>query len=193
MKKISFIASFPVLLFLAACSKSKPDTTTAEDLYRDVPASEVPQQLAGGIWFSGTLSAISYFYRDGHNLGNDYEAGREYQFSNINGKGRLKFWQYLGTMTSSSCVNEYFTYKEGSVVFEDVTFTFYPVKGNFKTIKKDCSAGNGTTLRAAVAGDLKPVVFRWEIRNIEGEPHLYTFEEEDVDHENPVFVYSYTN
>jgi hypothetical protein len=149
--------------------------------------------LANGIWFSGTLSAISYFDRDGHNLGNDYEAGREYQFTNVAGKGRLKFWQYLGTRGYSSCTTEIYTYKEGSVVFEGDKFIFYPVKGSFKTIKKSCSSGNGTTERKAVGEDLKPTAFLWEIREINGAPHLYTFMETDVNHENPVFVYSFTN
>ncbi|HEY1022052.1 MAG TPA: hypothetical protein VGE06_07050 [Flavisolibacter sp.] len=188
MKKTALILSL-LTLVLVACSKSKPE----KDLFDTVPSSPVPPELANGIWFSGTLSAISYFDRDGHQLGNDYEAGREYQFANVDGKGRLKFWQYLGTMTSSSCVTEHYTYKEGSVVFENSKFTFYPVRGNFKTIKKGCSSGNSTTQREAIGDDLKPVVFRWDIRDINGEPHLYTFLEEDVNHENPVFVYSFTN
>ena len=180
-------------VLLLACSKEKPKPTSEVDLYKNVPSSPVPQQLANGIWFYGTLSAISYFDRDGHQLGNDYEAGREYQFSNVNGQGRLKFWQYLGAMTSSSCVTEIYTYKEGSVVFEGNKFTFYPVKGNFKNIKKGCSSGNGTTERKAVGDDLKPTVFLWEIREVDGETYLYTFDETDVNREHPVFVYSFTS
>ncbi|HEV7331524.1 MAG TPA: hypothetical protein VGN63_10840 [Flavisolibacter sp.] len=191
MKKIAlFICSF-LTLSLLACQKEKPDPDP-EDLYKNVPTSTVPQELASGIWFTGTISAISYFDRDGHELGPEYEAGREYQFSNVNGKGRLKFWQYLGMRTSSSCVTERFTYKEGSVVFEGDKFIFYPVKGNFKTIKKGCSSENGTTIRNAAGEDLDPVTFLWEIREVDGESLLYTFTETDVAHENPVFVYSFT-
>lgn len=191
MKKTAFLICSLLTLSLLACKKEKPGPDP-EDLYQNVPATLVPQELASGVWFTGTLSAISYFDRDGHELGPEYEAGREYQFSNVAGKGRLKFWQYLGVRTSSSCVTEHFTYKEGSVVFEGDKLIFYPVKGNFKKIKKGCSADNGTTVRNAVGTDLDPVTLLWEIREVNGERLLYTYDETDVAHENPVFVYSLT-
>ena len=191
MKKITFVFCSLLAVALVACSKPADTTSTDADLYQDAPFSIVPVELSKGLWFSGTLSAISYFDRDGHNLGNDYEAGREYQFYNDNGKGRLKFRQYLGTRTGSNCVTEIYTYKEGSVVFEGDLFTFYPVKGNFKTIKKGCSSSNGSTERKAAGDDLKPTKFRWDIRDLNGVPHLYTFEETDVDHQNPVFIYAF--
>ena len=181
------------LLFISFFSCSKTNSDQAVDPYPNVPNSVVPQQLAGGIWFSGTLSAISYFDRDGHQLGNDYEAGREYQFYNDNGKGRIKFWQYLGTRGFSSCnTTEIYTYKEGSVVFENDKFTFYPVKGKFKTVKKTCASGIAITEEKASADQLQPVVFLWEMREVNNEPCLYTFAENDKDHENPLFVYQFT-
>ncbi|MGZ5282870.1 MAG: hypothetical protein ACXWEY_11395 [Bacteroidia bacterium] len=191
MKKLVLIAYSLAVFALFACSKPGSDSNdNSEDLYKNSPSSLVPNSLAPGSWFFGTISAISYWDRDGHQLGNDHEAGREFKFYNVNGQGRLKFWQYLGTRNSASCVTEYFTFKEGTVKFEDNKFTFYPVKGNFKTIKKDCSSNNGTTERNATGEDLKPFTFRWEIRNINGEPTLYTFNEDDINLENPVFVYS---
>jgi hypothetical protein len=189
MKKILLAACSLLVIILSSCSKDnlKEDA----DLYQNVPTSVVPYELATGLWFSGTLSAISYYDRDGHELGRDYEAGREYQFYNQNGKGRMKFWQYLGTRTSYHCTMEIYTYKEGSVVFEEDRFIFYPVKGSFTTIKKGCSSADGTTKRKAEGDDLKPTVFRWDIRDLDGVPHLYTFLETDVDHEDPVFVYRF--
>ena len=109
----------------------------------------------------------------------------------MNGQGRLKFWQYLGTRTSSSCVAEYYTYKEGTVKFEGDLLTFYPVKGTFKTIKKDCAAGNGTTERKAEGDDLKPDAYRWELKTIEGKTYLYAFPKDNVNHENVTFIYSF--
>lgn len=118
MKKITLLFCTFIALSLFACTKTGttplPNPDPKVDLYKNVPSSPVPPELANGIWFSGTLSAISYFDRDGHQLHHDYEAGREYQFSNVNGKGRIKFWQYLGTKGFSSCATEYFTYKEVS-------------------------------------------------------------------------------
>lgn len=190
MKKIVFILCGFLALSVMACTKVKPEPPV--DPYKNKPATLVPQELAEGIWFSGTLSAISYFDREGHQLHHDYEAGREYQFTNVNGKGWLKFWQYLGTRGYSSCITEYFTYKEGTVEFIGDKFIFHPVKGNFKTVKKSCSSGNGTTTREAEGTDLDPVTFLWEIRQVNGEHLLYTFTENDTEHENPVFVYSFT-
>lgn len=177
MKRITLTVWTLIAFSMLACSKTNEKPKNETDGYQNVPASTVPQQLANGLWFSGTLSAISYYDRDGHELGNDYEAGREYQFYNENGKGRIKFWQYLGTRNYSNCVTEIYTRKEGSVVFEADKFIFYPVKGSFKTIKKGCSSGNTTTERQADAEDLKPVTFLWDIRDINGAPHLYTFGE----------------
>lgn len=191
MKQITLLVTGLLFFTLMACSKSDSELKKPTDPYKEVPSSPVPDQLATGVWFSGTLSAISYYDRHGHEIGSDYEAGREYQFYNEGGKGRIRFWQYLGMRTSSNCVTEIYTRKEGSVVFEGATFTFYPVKGSFKTIKKGCSSGDTTTERPATDEDLKPVVFRWELRDVNGESLLYTFAEHDVHHENPLFVYQF--
>ena len=178
---------------LFACEKTDVESKNDEALYKNSPSSPVPAALAKGVWFYGTISAISYWDRDGHHLGNDYEAGLEYQFSNVNRQGRMKFYQYLGTRNGSNCVAEYFTYKEGTVVFDDDTFTFYPVKGNFKTIKKDCTSGNGTSVRNAEGSDLDPVTYRWEIKEIENKTYFYTYLKEDINHEDVLFVYQFPN
>jgi hypothetical protein len=190
MKRILLTACSLIAIALISCNKSNGGLNDA-DLYQNVPASKIPHELANGLWFYGTLSAISYYDRDGHEMGNDYEAGREYQFYNQNGKGRMKFWQYLGTRTASNCVTEIYTRKEGAVVFEGDRFIFYPVKGSFKTVKKGCTSGNGTQEREAETDDLTPTTYRWDIRELNGVPHLYTFMETDVNHETPVFVYQF--
>ncbi|WP_423735283.1 hypothetical protein [Chitinophaga caseinilytica] len=187
--------NFLLFLGILTClgfQQCKKDDAKEQDPYAGVPSSRVPTQLSGVLWFSGTLSAISYFDRDGHHLGNDYEAGREYQFQEKDGKGRMVFFQYLGLRTSSSCVTEHFTRLEGSVVFEGDLFTFYPVKGEYKTVKDKCSTGNGVTKRAAANDDLKPIKYRWEIKIIDGERLFYTYEEQDTAHEAALFVYRMT-
>lgn len=177
-----------VALGTTSCSKDRdenPDTTEIT-----TPYSSVPLEVSNKIWFSGTLSAISYYDQHGHNLGNDYEAGREFQFyQDDKGRGRVKFWQYLGMRTYSTCVTEYYTYKEGTVVFSGDKFTFYPIKGKFKTIKDKCSTSNGTTTREADADDLKPDTYRWEIKDINGKAYLYTYADDDVNHSDVLFVY----
>lgn len=154
-----------------------------------IPRSEVPQELINGSWFTGTLSAISYFDRDGHQLGHDYEAGREYRFFNdSNGKGRIQFWQYLGTRNFSNCETEIFTFKEGTVGFEGNRFSFYPERGNFKTIKNNCSVDSKSS-RYADKSELQPITFRWEIKDLNGIPHLYIYSDDDTEMENVLFVF----
>jgi len=193
MKRVTLLLFSLMAVTLFACKKSDVETKKEDDLYANSPSSTIPAELTRGVWFFGTISAISYWDRDGHHLGNDYEAGREYQFSNHNGQGRMKFYQYLGTRNASHCVTEYFTYKEGTVVFNGDKFTFYPVKGNFKTIKKDCSSGNGTTVRNASGSDLEPVSYRWEVKEFDNKTYLYTFLEEDINHEDVLFVFQFSN
>ena len=193
MKKITLIVCSLFAVTLFACKKTNVGTKNEDALYENSPSSTVPAGLAKGVWFYGTVSAISYWDRNGHRLGNDYEAGREYQFSNVNGQGRMKFYQYLGTRNASHCVTEILTYKEGTVVFNGDTFTFHPVKGNFKTIKKDCSTGNGTSVRNAAGNDIKTVTYRWEIKEFDNKTYFYTYLEGDVEHKDVLFVYQFSN
>lgn len=190
MKCILLFLGILTCLGFQQCKKG--DDVKEQDLYAGVPSSRVPTQLSGVYWFSGTLSAISWFDRDGHRLGNDYEAGREYQFFEKDGKGRMLFLQYVGLRTSATCVTEHYTRLEGAVVFEGDLFTFYPVAGEFKTVKDKCSAGNGTVKRPAGKNDLKPVKYRWEVKIIDGRRLFYTYEEQDTAHESALFVYSMT-
>lgn len=191
MKKLSVIICCMMLVF--ACKKSESGPGEDEDPYKNSPSSLVPNELSSGIWFSGNVGAIAYFDQNGHNVGQELESGREYQFRNQNGQGRLQFSQYLGVRSSSTCTSETYTYREGTVKFEGDKFTFYPVKGTTKTIKKGCSSGNATTNHPVTKEELKPVVYRWEIRVVNGENCLYTFMEDDTDLSDPVFVYSFTN
>lgn len=172
------------------------DAVTVEpNDYEDSPSSKVPDALIGGSWFYGTVSPVSYYDQNGNNLGNDYEAGREYQFSNemVKGKaepqGRFKFWQYLGTR-SYSCVKEYYTYKEGTVKFEGADkFTLYPISGRLKKIKKDCSSDNGITEEAIKKENLEPSTYLFEIKDIDGVKYIYTYHETDLSKEEVIFVY----
>jgi hypothetical protein len=175
---------------ISACKK--PNDQPKEDLYKNSPSTAIPQALKAGIWFWGGLGPISYYDRDGHQVGNGIESARQYEFSEQNGQGRLEFTQYLGTRNSSNCVMEIYTTKKGTVVFEGSDkLTFYPVEGSFKTVKTGCDAG--TTLRKAAGDDLKPETMLWEIRILSGEPNLYVFEPTDTEKQNPVFVYSSTH
>jgi len=181
-----------VFLLLSGSLACQKAANIVDDVaHPNTPSSSVPDEIANKVWFTGTLSAISFFDRDGHHLGNDHEAGREFQFyEDEKGNGRIKFWQYLGMRNFSSCVTEIYTYKEGTVVFEGQTFTFYPIAGHFRTVKDKCATGNGTTTRPTTAEDLVPTTYRWALQDLDGSPHLYTYDKEDVNHENPLFVYA---
>ncbi|MND41779.1 hypothetical protein D3C80_325350 [compost metagenome] len=187
-----FTALFIALTIgIVSCKKDDGPTTNTEDLYKNKPSTPIPASLKNGLWFWGGLSPISYYDRDGHQVGNDWEAARQYSFTEVDGKGRLEFIQYLGTRNASNCVTEIYTLKKGTVVFEGTDkFTFHPVEGNFRTVKKGCS-NDGTTKRQATAEELKPEDYLWEIKQISGEPYFYIYDSKDVNKEDPVFVYSF--
>lgn len=163
-----------------------------EDLYKNSPSSTIPVDLKESTWFWGNSGPLSYYDHDGNEVGSATEAGRQYKFIEVKGQGRIEFEQYLGMRNASNCVTEIYTRKNGTVKFEGADrFTFYPLAGSFKTVKKGTSAscGNETTERKADKEDLRPVTFLYQIKVIEGEKLLYVFSEEDVQYTNPLFVY----
>ena len=195
MYKINFLfIALYAMLFVSfsACKKSDNGAQQQEDLYKKSPSSAIPATLKGGIWFWGNLGPIAYYDRDGHQVGNGTEAAREYEFKEVSGQGRIEFMQYLGLRNASNCVTEIYTSLKGTVVFEGADkFTFYPVEGNFKTVKTGCSDA-GTTTRKATANDLKPDTYLWEVKTTSGNPLLYVYKTTDVNKQDPVFVYRFT-
>ncbi|GAA4745981.1 hypothetical protein [Flavisolibacter ginsenosidimutans] len=187
-----YIKTFLVVLTVSflSCKKST-DAQQQDDLYKNSLSTSIPAALKGGLWFWGSIGPVSYYDRDGHEVGNGTEAARQYNFTEVQGQGRLEFTQYLGLRNASNCVTEIYTTKKGTVVFEGVDkLTFYPVEGNFKTVKKGCSE-NGTTTRKAEGADLKPETLLWEIDKSSGKPLLYIYNSTDTAKQNPVFVYSF--
>lgn len=179
-----------LFISLGACKKSG-GSQSQEDLYKKSPSSAIPAALKDGIWFWGNLGPIAYYDRDGHQVGNGTEAAREYEFKEVSGQGRIEFMQYLGMRNASNCVTEIYTTKKGTVVFEGADkFTFYPVEGSFKTVKKGCSDA-GTSTRNATADDLKPETYLWEVKAGSGGPLFYTYKSTDVNKQDPIFVYSF--
>ena len=177
---------------ISSCKKSgDKQQQQTDDLYRNSPSTSIPVALKGGFWFWGSVGPIAYYDRDGHQVGNGTEAARQYSFTEVAGKGRLEFMQYLGLRNASNCVTEIYTTKKGTVVFEGTDrISLYPVEGSFKTVKTGCSDA-GTTTRKATADDLKPETYLWEVKTSSGEPLLYIYNTTDVNKQDPVFVYSY--
>jgi hypothetical protein len=180
---------FALTLFSPSCKKT--NDVQQQTLYKVSLSTSIPSGLKGGLWFWGSIGPIAYYDRDGHELGNGTEAARQYSFTEVQGQGRLEFMQYLGIRNASNCVTEIYTTKKGTVAFEGTDkFTFYPVEGNFKTVKKGCSE-NGTTTRKAEGDDLKPETYLWEIKTPSSEPLLYIYNSSDTDKQSPLFVYSF--
>jgi len=188
-----FIAVYAMLFVsFSSCKKSDSSSQSQEDLYKRSPSSAIPAALKGGIWFWGNFGPVSYYDRDGHEVGNGTEAAREYDFKEVSGQGRIEFIQYLGLRNASNCVTEIYTTKKGTVVFEGADkFTFYPVEGSFKTVKKGCSDA-GTSTRNATGDDLKAESYLWEIKTASGEPLLYIYKTTDTNKQDPIFVYSFS-
>lgn len=186
---LSLLVWGALLITLTSCRKSGKNSQP--DLYKNSPATAVPDELQGGRWFWGGIGPVSYYDRDGHEVGNGTEAAREYSFSEVDGKGRFEFIQYLGMRNSYNCVTEIYTSKKGTIAFDGTDkLTLYPVEGIFKTIKKGCS-DSGTTERKATVDDLKPETYLWELKKISGESLLYIYDSKDVTKQDPLFVYSY--
>lgn len=186
------LVAFALFSFFASCSKPVKDAN--EDAYNNRPSTAIPAPLIGGIWFWGNIGPIAYYDRDGHQVGNGTEAAREYVFSEVGGKGRYEFTQYLGMRNASNCVTEIYTSKKGTVVFEGTDkLILHPVEGTFKTVKKGCGSSDGTTTRKAVADDLKIESFLWELKTVSGDRLLYVYEVSDKEKQNPIFVYSFSN
>ncbi|MDQ4139064.1 MAG: hypothetical protein M3142_00935 [Bacteroidota bacterium] len=181
---------------VSGCEKTtvNPDKPN-EDIYQNSPSSAIPNDFKDGIWFWGNTGSLSYYDYDGNNVGNAVEAGRQYQFKEVNGQGRLEFQQYLGNRNASNCVTEVYTHKTGTVKFEGTNkFTFYPVEGTVKIVKTSTSAScpKGTTDEKLTQAQLTPTTELYEIRMLQGKKHLYVFEESDVNYQNPIFVYQIT-
>jgi hypothetical protein len=194
MKKVFLFLNVLIFTLSTGCDKEEVaiDDNGIDGLYKNSPSSTIPADLKDGTWFWGNSGPLSYYDHDGNEVGSNTEAGRQYQFSEVNGQGRIQFEQYLGMRNASNCVTEIYTRKKGTVKFEGTDrFTFYPLEGGFKTIKKGTSAScsNETTERKADKEELVPVVFLYQIKVVSGEKLLYVFDEEDVEHANPLFVY----
>jgi hypothetical protein len=184
------IITIAVFSTVTSCEDPTENENT-NDLYKNSPYSSIHTELKGGFWFWGSLGPISYYDRDGHEVGNATEAARQYFFSEEAGQGRFEFMQYLGMRNGSNCVTEIYTTKKGTVFFEGTDkVIFYPVEGNFKTVKSGCSDA-GTSTRKATADDLKAETYLWEVKTSSGEPLLYIYNTTDTNKEDPIFVYSY--
>lgn len=173
---------------MSSCQKDKGNSSTT-DRYNNSPATSLNAEFKDGIWFWGNFGPISYYDQNGHEVGNETEAARQYSFSETGGKARFEFMQYLGMRNASNCVTEIYTTKKGTVVFENADkLTFYPVEGNFRTIKKGCS-NNGTEKRDATADELKPETYFWELKTGGNTKLMYIYNSDDPDKQNPLFVY----
>jgi hypothetical protein len=194
MKKISLFFCSLIIFLTMGCKED--DISHDKDLYDNSPSSTIPVGFDDGTWFWGNSGPLSYYDHDGNEVGSEIEAGRQYTFLEVNGQGRLQFEQYLGMRNASNCVTEIYTRLNGTVKFEGTDkFTFYPVEGSFKTVKKGTasSCSNETTEREATQDDLVPITSLYQIKNVEGEKLLYVFSEQDINYENPLFVYQIVN
>lgn len=184
MKKTSILLVMLTSLLFAACSKENNGTGT-EDKYANSPRSAVPDALAPATWFYGSFSPLSHYDNAGHELGSDWEAARSYE---VTKDGFAEFGQYLGTRTGS-CATEIYSRLKGTIKFEGNKFTFYPVEGNFKTIRRGCSSNNGTTERVASGTDLAPQVYLWKTEVSSGNTFLYVYDVNDTNMESLIFGY----
>jgi hypothetical protein len=199
MKKVLFIICGLISLTASSCDKKEDTTDTTNnynsDLYKNSPRSEVPSALAMATWTSGNISAIGYYNDNGDHIGNAYSAAREYK---VTKDGYYEFAQLLVVEGStSSCINEYFSHMKGTLKFEGTNkVTFYPVEGNFRTVKTSRLASNTScpksdTRRVATKEDeaMKATTYYWKTVTDNNKLYFQVFEENDPNMQNATFVY----
>jgi hypothetical protein len=188
-KAILIICSF-MLMATFSCEdqpvppKEEPDT--------NLPSSAVPASFKGDAWFWGTISALSHFDPNGNNLGRDWEAGRQIEFYEENGKGRMDFNQYLGTRSFSNCITEIYTHKKGTIKFEGQNkYIFYPKEGTVRIVKsgKSSSCAKENTMRPLTKDQLRPDTALYKIEILQDKKYLYVYKATDTEMKSPVFGY----
>ena len=145
---IKWIFIFTVFAISAmSCKKQTGDNN--DDLYKDAPRSDMPEELAPASWRYGGLSALSYYNDRGNHVANASEALREYQ---VTEDGYVEFVQYLA-VSSGACYNMTYTHLKGTMKFEAPNKIIWtPVEGEFYK-KFPCSGTDDT--RKADRADLE--------------------------------------
>jgi hypothetical protein len=136
------------------------------------PQSEIPTKLAGK-WLWGTFSMTDFWRYDGRYQGNAFQTSVAFNF--IKG-GQCEFY-YAASTTYYSCTTQAFTFKKGTVKFnDDHSFFFYPTEGNFRGFY-GCAPGSNFN-RKATASELTP------------ETYYYSFEPDSYGKEHLVIRFS---
>jgi hypothetical protein len=171
MRKVFLV--FAIATFgLLSCSKGQKSN---EDLYKDVPRSEVPDALAPGMWRFGSVSALGYYNDWGNRVANSQETLREFK---VTKDGYAEFVQYLA-INSGSCYNQTYTHLKGTLFFEGANkFTWTPVEGDF-AYNFPCSSGKST--KKAAKADL------------ERSKSVYWYKTEDVFSDGTLYLKVYTD
>src|SRR4028118_1510506 len=104
-----FLAFIILSLTTMGCKKLSVD-----DLYKNAPRSELPDELAPGSWQYCGVSALSYYNDRGNHVGNAEESLREFK---VTKDGYVEFVQYLA-VSSGSCYNMTYTHLKGTMKFE---------------------------------------------------------------------------
>jgi hypothetical protein len=126
MKKMIF--ALPLLLIsLFSCTKGGNGTET-DDLYKNAPRSDMPDELAPAEWRWGGMSALALYNDRGNFVANSEEAMREYK---VTKDGYVEFVQYL-SVAGSNCYSMTFTHLKGTMKFEAPNKIIWtPVEGEF--------------------------------------------------------------
>jgi hypothetical protein len=167
--KMSWVIGVSLLCCFSACSKGQSKSTA--DLYKDAPRSEVPDQLAPGMWRLGSVSALGYYNDWGNHVGNSQESLREFK---VTRDGYAEFVQYL-SVSSGACYNQTYTHLKGTLFFEAPNkMTWTPVEGDFAQ-NFPCTSGKST--RAATKADLErsKAIYWYKVQDVYNDGTLYLF------------------
>jgi hypothetical protein len=131
-----------IFLSLISCSKNG-QPGNIDDLYKNAPRSNMPDELSPAEWRYGSISALSLYDRRGNHVANGEEALREYK---VTKDGFVEFVQYLA-VAGGGCYSMTYTHVKGTMKFEAPNkITWTPVEGEF--YKKFTCGGTESTRKA---------------------------------------------
>lgn len=127
----------------------------------------VPGSMVGN-WTQGTFSLTEFWNYDGSYVGNASEQSNVFVFK-ANGEAEQYF---IMTQRMYNCKTEAYTYKKGTVTFNEAegSFTFTPANGKYRGFYS-CAPGSNIN-RDSKPEELPAITYYYEMVELNGKPYM---------------------
>lgn len=127
----------------------------------------VPGSMVGN-WMQGTFSLTEFWNYDGSYAGNASEQSNVFVFK-ANGEAEQYF---VMTQRKYNCKTEAYTYKKGTVTFNEAegSFTFTPASGKYRGFYS-CAPGSNIN-RDSRPDELPAKTYYYEMVELKGKPYM---------------------